>query len=52
MGNKPRNNMNLVEFIQKAKLATYATQGDEATLSPMLPDSKQLEYREGEFLYR
>jgi Domain of unknown function (DUF5680) len=44
--------MNLVEFIQKAKIATYAAQGDEASLSPMLPDSKQLEYREGEFLYR
>jgi Domain of unknown function (DUF5680) len=44
--------MNLVEFIQKAKIATYAAQGDEASLSPMIPDSKQLEYREGDFLYR
>jgi Domain of unknown function (DUF5680) len=44
--------MNLVEFIQKAKIATYAAQGDEASLSPMLPDSKRLEYREDEYLYR
>jgi Domain of unknown function (DUF5680) len=49
----PRSySVELIEFVSKAKLATYAALGDEASVSPLLPESKQLEYREGEFLYR
>ncbi len=42
----------LQRFVRAAKLATYATQGDAASVPPLLPDSKQLEYRDGEFFYR
>ena len=41
-----------VTFLLKAKRQTYATQGDEATVMPFLPGSRQLEYREGALLYR
>jgi hypothetical protein len=39
-------------FLLAAKQATYAAQGGDASVVPLLPDSKQLEYREGEFFYR
>lgn len=39
-------------FLRAAKLATYAAQSDAASVAPVLPDSKQLEYREGEYFYR
>ena len=39
-------------FLVAAKRATYAAQGDAASVSPLLLDSKQLEFREGDFLYR
>ncbi|SRR6266496_753769 len=43
----------LVKFLVKAKMNTYASQGDEATVkSPLLPDTHQLEYSEGPFFYR
>jgi hypothetical protein len=42
----------LAAFILRAKRATYAAQGDDATVTPLLPGSKQLEYREGDRLYR
>lgn len=43
----------LVKFLLKAKVNTYASQGDVATVkSPLLPGSHQLEYSEGAFLYR
>jgi hypothetical protein len=41
-----------LEFLLKAKKSTYAAQGDRATVSPLLPGSKQLEYSEGNFFYR
>lgn len=41
-----------VKFLCAAKRATYAAQGDAATVAPALPDSKQLEFRDGSFLYR
>jgi hypothetical protein len=41
-----------VAFLVTAKHQTYATQGDDATLSPLLPGSHQLEYRDGSLLYR
>lgn len=42
----------LRRFLLQAKRATYAAQGDDASVTPLLPDSKQLEYREGDLLYR
>lgn len=41
-----------VDFLHAAKAATYAAQGDDASVAPALPDSKQLEFRDGSFLYR
>src|SRR5690242_10179523 len=41
-----------VDFLLEAKRATYAGQDDEATVTPLVPGSKQLEYREGDYLYR
>jgi hypothetical protein len=42
----------LAHFLCSAKAATYAAQGDDASVTPVLPDSRQLEYRDGTFLYR
>jgi Domain of unknown function (DUF5680) len=42
----------LVNFLLRAKRHTYASQGDQATVPPLLPGSKQLEYLDGLFLYR
>jgi hypothetical protein len=39
-------------FLRSAKLATYAAQGDDASVPPLLPSSKQLEYSRGLYLYR
>lgn len=41
-----------VEFLRSAKLATYAAQGDDASVPPLLPDSKQLEFSKGSYVYR
>jgi hypothetical protein len=41
-----------MQFLVAAKRATYATRGDVASVSPVLLDSKQLEYRDAEFFYR
>ena len=41
-----------VAFLRSAKLATYAAQGDDASVPPLLPDSKQLEFSRGPYLYR
>ena len=48
----PTSLSELAQFLRAAKSATYAAQGDEASVVPVLPDSKQLEYRAGDFLYR
>jgi hypothetical protein len=42
----------LALFLRSAKAATYAAQGDDASVPPVLQDTKQLEFRAGEFLYR
>jgi hypothetical protein len=42
----------LSRFLSTAKRATYAAQGDPVSTGPLLEGSKQLEYREGEHLYR
>jgi hypothetical protein len=44
--------MELESFILAAKLATYAAQGDAASVEPLLADTKQLEYSEDPLLYR
>ncbi|MHA2220172.1 MAG: DUF5680 domain-containing protein [Candidatus Hodarchaeales archaeon] len=42
----------LEDFLIKAKKNTYASQGDNASVEPLLPGTKQLEYQEGDFFYR
>jgi hypothetical protein len=42
----------LQRFLLSAKRATYATQGNDASVTPLLRDSRQLEYQDGELLYR
>lgn len=42
----------LVSFLIEAKRRTYAAQGDDASVAPVLNGSKQLEFRSGDFLYR
>ncbi|MBI5578462.1 MAG: hypothetical protein HY895_04845 [Deltaproteobacteria bacterium] len=42
----------LANFVLQAKRHSYASQGDEATVAPLLSGSKQLEYRDGLFFYR
>src|SRR5215831_1218570 len=39
-------------FLVNAKRQTYAAQGDDATVIPLVPGSRQLEYQEGALLYR
>jgi hypothetical protein len=46
------NERDLLSFLIEAKLHTYAAQGDEASVAPVLNGSKQLEFRSGDFLYR
>jgi hypothetical protein len=43
----------LTSFLVEAKRRTYASQGDEAGVDPpLVPGSRQLEYRDLEWLYR
>jgi uncharacterized protein DUF5680 len=42
----------LLAFLLRAKRRTYAAQGDSASMTPLLPGSRQLEYREERLLYR
>ncbi|SFJ64176.1 DUF5680 domain-containing protein [Thermoflavimicrobium dichotomicum] len=41
-----------LDFLIKAEKATYASQGDNASVTPLLEGSRQLEFQEGPFLYR
>jgi Domain of unknown function (DUF5680) len=52
VGNATSDRDALVGFLLQAKRATYAAQGDDATVAPLVPGSKQLEYRAGDYLYR
>lgn len=45
-------NPNFIRFLLRAKANTYAAQGDQAALTPLLPGTRQLEYRDGTYLYR
>jgi hypothetical protein len=42
----------LTHFLIQAKHHTYAGQGDVASVAPLLPGTRQLEYRDGLFFYR
>ncbi len=42
----------LIAFLVEAKRNTYAAGVDSASVPPALPGSHQLEYRQGDFLYR
>ena len=43
----------LAKFLVDAKRRTYAGLDDDATIAtPLLPGSKQLEYRDGDLSYR
>jgi hypothetical protein len=41
-----------IAFLVRAKRATYASEGGEMVVAALLPESHQLEYAEGPFLYR
>ena len=41
-----------VVFLIKAKKNGYASQGDNTSIEPLIPGTKQLEYKEGDFFYR
>ncbi len=41
-----------VTFLLNAKRQTYAAQGDDASVTPLLPGSRQLDYRDGMLFYR
>lgn len=42
----------LAAFLTAAKRATYAARGDDASVSPLLPGSRQLEFQLGDVFYR
>ena len=42
----------ILSFLLEAKRQTYASQGDDASVTPLLPGSRQLEYRDGSLFYR
>lgn len=46
------NHEHLTNFLVEAKRSTYASQGDDASVQPLLSGSKQLEYRSGDYFYR
>ncbi|MDH3601027.1 MAG: DUF5680 domain-containing protein [Candidatus Tectomicrobia bacterium] len=41
-----------IRFLVHAKRQTYASQGDDAMVAPLLPGTRQLEYRDRAFFYR
>jgi hypothetical protein len=45
-------NAALARFLVEAKKHTYASQGDAASVKPLLSGTRQLEYSQGPFLYR
>ena len=46
------NIRDLLSFLVAAKSATYASENASSSAVPLLPGSKQLEFSEGDFLYR
>ncbi len=47
-----QNISELKKFLKSAKLATYASQSVQSSVTPLLPCSKQLEFSNNNFLYR
>jgi hypothetical protein len=52
MWNTETDREKFLRFLLQAKRATYAGQDDEATVTPLVPGSKQFAYRVGDYLYR
>jgi hypothetical protein len=52
MWNNATDRDSFVDFLLQAKRSTYAGEGDEATATPLVPGSKQLEYQDGDYFYR
>jgi len=52
MSNTETDREKFRRFLLHAKRATYAGQDDEATATPLVPGSKQFEYRDRDYLYR
>ena len=52
MWNNATDRDRFLAFLLQAKRSTYAGQGDEATVTPLVPGFKQLEYRDGDYFYR
>jgi hypothetical protein len=50
--NLPISHESFIAFLLNAKRHTYAAQGDDATVTPLLLNSRQLEYQSGELFYR
>jgi hypothetical protein len=48
----PFSHLDLREFLVDAKQHIYASQGDDASVAPLLPGTRQLEYAFGPWLYR
>ena len=48
----PVDTRELAQFLVKAKIVTYASGKDEFTVTPALAESHQLEYVDGNLLYR
>lgn len=48
----PCSTTDLQDFLIAAKQASYASSADDASLTPLLSGTKQLEYRSGDFFYR
>lgn len=42
----------MLDFLVRAKRHTYASHVDDASVTPLLSGSRQLEYREDSFFYR
>lgn len=50
--NQPFSHNALIDFLLLAKRGTYAAQGDQASVTPLLNGSRQLEFLYGQWFYR
>lgn len=50
--NQPISQDALIDFLLQAKRRTYAAQGDQASVTPLLRGARQLEFQAGQWLYR
>lgn len=52
LGGERRMDKGLLDFLIKAKIATYASKGNNASVKPLMEGSRQLEFQDGDFFYR